>query len=450
MEKKEINRALMISVLLASILLVFSSFKASISSLNLTMPTAAGASSTTGAGKCREDSCPGEKSSPPPPVKCSGSGQMAWPKTGKCVPQNCQKSGFTMVRNAAGNCVPSIAPCEDVGAKRDAKGNCVPKIDIETKSKQGTAGGSGAGTQGGSGAGTQGGSGAGTQGGSGAGTQGGSGANQQGGLTGGASTSGGGSSGTGKVNSGKSTQNSKILSPTERISGQEDFVASDNGSGGAGSSNSAIGNGQSSGLGVIGQGTISGSDSNSSQAGLASKEKEGTATEMISNSNLSKLESAKQQYLSAWDLSEFHSGFDTFIEAGSAKGYGTYNEINSKNVFMPTKTIELYIEPLGFGYKPTIDKEGNILHQINFTANVLVFDKYGNQTGGMSYDIPVIASHNKNTEDYFTIPINKEDIPLSGGEYVIRYFITDESSGETFEITKKIKIAQIILSATAS
>lgn len=502
MEKEGINRAVKISVLLASILLVFSSFKSPISSLSLTIPPAAEAASpTTNAGTCRDDPCPGQKA-PLPPVTCKpGPGEMVWPKTGKCVPQNCQKSGFTMVRNAAGNCVPSTAPCEDIGAKRDAKGNCVPKIETEKKSKQERTGGNNtdsASTAGDSGAGIQGGSGTG------------SGATQQGGLTGDSSTSGGGSntgtqegsdsstqqggsSGGLILDSGKSAQGLKILVPTERIpspddlgtteaetstggsqqqppipggsistpkganlpslgsSGIEDSSSGDNGGnggGGVGSSNgTAIGGGSASGQAATEEGTSSGSDSNS-QAGLDSIDKEGAATQMLENTNITNLESAKQQYLSAWNLTEFRSGFDTFIEPGSAKGYGIYKEINSQTFFMPRKTIELYIEPVGFGYKPIIDKEGDILYQINFTVNALVFDKQGNQTAGVSYDIPIITSHNKNTEQYLTIPLNQEDTPLLGGEYVIRYFITDGSSEETFELAKNIKISQIVVSAS--
>ena len=69
------------------------------------------------------------------------------------------------------------------------------------------------------------------------------------------------------------------------------------------------------------------------------------------------------------------------------------------------------------------------------------------KAGAISYDIPVITSHNKNTEQYLTIPIRQEETTLPGGDYIIRYFITDGSNGETFELAKNLNISHIVVSA---
>jgi hypothetical protein len=446
MKKKELNRALKISMLFASILLVFTSFKSSMSSLGLSIPKVAGAasSSSTGAGKCREAQCPGEGSSPPPsppPPTCKpAAGQMVWPKTGKCVPQNCQKSGFTMVRNATGNCVPSTAPCEDVGAKRDAKGNCVPRIVTEKRSKQGRTGGNNGGNRS-----TDGGSGTGIQGGSGSSN----GVTQQGVLTGGSGTIGTRIGGDRSTQQGSSSGGNLILD-SEKAKGSKMLVSAEPVTNSLNTTETEGGSQQQQQQSPPDDSTAIPKGANLSTLGSgveqSSMDKE-SATESVENNNSTNLGRAKQQYLSAWNMTEFRSGFDAFIEPGSAKGYGVYKEINSQTLLMPGKTIELYVEPVGFGYKPIIDKKGDILYEINFTVNALIFDKQGNQAGAISYDIPVITSYNKNTEQYLTIPIRQEETPLPGGDYIIRYFITDGSNGETFELAKNLNISQIVVSA---
>jgi hypothetical protein len=60
-----------------------------------------------------------------------------------------------------------------------------------------------------------------------------------------------------------------------------------------------------------------------------------------------------------------HSTFDTFVEQGSATGYGVYAQ--HPNVFKPGDSMVLYGEPVGFAHKPVIDDKGNTLNQINLT-----------------------------------------------------------------------------------
>src|SRR6478609_8237019 len=62
----------------------------------------------------------------------------------------------------------------------------------------------------------------------------------------------------------------------------------------------------------------------------------------------------------------FHSAFDIFVVPGSVKGYGMYQSHNS-SIFKPGEEILLYIEPVGYSYKPT-----GSLFLMNFTADVVV------------------------------------------------------------------------------
>ena len=47
----------------------------------------------------------------------------------------------------------------------------------------------------------------------------------------------------------------------------------------------------------------------------------------------------------------FHSAFDTFVVPGSVDGYGIYQSHNS-SIFKPGEKIVLYMEPVGYSYKP--------------------------------------------------------------------------------------------------
>src|SRR5687768_11163977 len=63
--------------------------------------------------------------------------------------------------------------------------------------------------------------------------------------------------------------------------------------------------------------------------------------------NVTDFETARQQYLEAWNQTEFHALFDTFVEPYSDQGYGAYTE-HPSDVFRPGDTIALYLEPVGF------------------------------------------------------------------------------------------------------
>jgi hypothetical protein len=148
----------------------------------------------------------------------------------------------------------------------------------------------------------------------------------------------------------------------------------------------------------------------------------------------------------------FHSTFDTYILPGSAKGYGVYSERpNDNNSFITGETAELYLVPSGFAYKPIISNqsEKTSLYQTNFTANVLVFDKQGKQVLATQYKVPKIALNQKVPELYVTIPLSiPQNFPP--GEYKVRYFIIDGTSGKNFEIDKNLNIIAPKLQISAS
>jgi hypothetical protein len=148
----------------------------------------------------------------------------------------------------------------------------------------------------------------------------------------------------------------------------------------------------------------------------------------------------------------FHATFDTYIQPGSAKGFGVYSERpNDNNSFITGETAELYVVPSGFAYKPIISNqsEKTSLYQSNFTANVLVFDKQGKQVLATQYKVPKIALNQKVPELYVTIPLSiPQNFPT--GEYKVRYFIIDGTSGKNFEIDKNVNIIAPKLQISAS
>ena len=136
----------------------------------------------------------------------------------------------------------------------------------------------------------------------------------------------------------------------------------------------------------------------------------------------------------------FGSAFDTFVSSEPG-GYGIYEERKS-NVFKPGETFLLYVEPLGYTYGTVTDEDGNTLYTMNFTLDFIISDKNGNILGGQE-DIPVsnIVSYHQNKELNLDISIDQSS-PFPPGDYVITYRITDENSGNSFDITKDVTVQE--------
>lgn len=151
------------------------------------------------------------------------------------------------------------------------------------------------------------------------------------------------------------------------------------------------------------------------------------------------------EYLAGWQQLPFQSTFDTFVEPGSVRDYGVYDERPS-NIFNPdTRSITLYVEPVGYGFKEGVDEEGNVLYSYNITSTVTIADKQGNTLAGpilFNFDEP-LNSHNKETEIFVPITLDLEQaLPL--GEYTLTYTITDGTNGKSFDIVKDIRIAETV------
>lgn len=153
----------------------------------------------------------------------------------------------------------------------------------------------------------------------------------------------------------------------------------------------------------------------------------------------------RDQYFANWQKLNFQSAFDTFVEDGSVRGYGVYQK-HPSNVFSPdTRSIVLYMEPVGYGYKEGLDKEGTVLYAFDFNATINVSDKQGNP---ITETIPAdfgeaLNSHNQATEAFMPITITL-DKPLPVGEYKITYTLTDGISGKSFDTVKDIRIAETV------
>jgi hypothetical protein len=166
---------------------------------------------------------------------------------------------------------------------------------------------------------------------------------------------------------------------------------------------------------------------------------EGTPPANATASNTT-LDDARTQYLEAWNQTEFNSTFSTFVEAFSAAGYGVYEE--RENVFEPGETIVLYVEPVGFGHERVLDEEGDVLYLMNMTADYAIASADGTELQAIE-DVPVgsIVSHRPNTELFLELSISQAS-PFPAGDYLISYAVTDEVSGESFELEKEVTVAE--------
>jgi hypothetical protein len=179
-----------------------------------------------------------------------------------------------------------------------------------------------------------------------------------------------------------------------------------------------------------------------------------TATNMTTATDNMTIEDAKELYLSVWNQTEFNATFSTFVEPFSAAGYGVYEE--RSNVFAPGETIVLYVEPVGFAHRQVIDKEGNsnnnTLYLMNITADYKVASANGTELQ-LIEDIPPvvnITSHRQNTEMFLTLTLTQDVQSLPIGGYVITYSVTDEVSGESFELEKEITVAERVVSSSSA
>jgi len=170
------------------------------------------------------------------------------------------------------------------------------------------------------------------------------------------------------------------------------------------------------------------------------------------DNELAGVEAARQQYLNAWNNTAFSSQFDVFVAEESVGFYGQYREHVPANVFRPGETIVLYIEPVGFGHQPIIDTTGanrtesgaatsRTLYLIDMTADIIGFDSSGAQVFAFE-DVPVtdnFISHSQNTEIPMTLTVSQEE-PFPVGDYMIRYIVHDQVTGQSFQIDRQITI----------
>jgi hypothetical protein len=179
-----------------------------------------------------------------------------------------------------------------------------------------------------------------------------------------------------------------------------------------------------------------------------------TAANVTATNNMT-IEDAKELYLSVWNQTEFNATFSTFVEPFSAAGYGVYEE--RSNIFAPGETIVLYVEPVGFAHEQVIDEEGGsnnntMLYLMNMTADYEIAAANGTELQ-LIEDVQVgsITSHRPNTEMFLTLTLTPERFgiieafevqPLPIGSYVITYSVTDEVSGESFQLEKDITVAE--------
>jgi hypothetical protein len=173
-----------------------------------------------------------------------------------------------------------------------------------------------------------------------------------------------------------------------------------------------------------------------------------TATNLTATTTNMTIEDAKELYLSVWNQTEFNATFSTFVEPFSAAGYGVYEE--RSNIFAPGETIVLYVEPVGFAHKQVIDERGSnnntLLYLMNMTSDYKIAAANGTELELQliedEQNLRNITSHRPNTEMYLTLTLTPEVQPLPVGSYVITYSVTDEISGESFELEKDITVAE--------
>jgi hypothetical protein len=200
-----------------------------------------------------------------------------------------------------------------------------------------------------------------------------------------------------------------------------------------------------------------------------------------SDSNASKFNVIRDQYLQSWENFGFQSIFDTYVVGGTNSGYGVYVEhvsnlpsvsnasslpsvsnasslpsvsnasslpsvsymsnVSSANTFTPGETMYLYVEPVGFTHSPSSNASVNTQYTIDISADINISAPNGTELASI-IDVPVIkvTSYQKKTELSLLLTLTQIK-PFPIGDYNIKYVVKDNPSGRTFDITKEITIA---------
>jgi hypothetical protein len=140
------------------------------------------------------------------------------------------------------------------------------------------------------------------------------------------------------------------------------------------------------------------------------------------------------------ETTTFRSVFDTFVSS-TPEGYGIYNERHS-SVFNPGDEVIIYAEPVGYTYRTLTDENGTKLYSIEMTADMTVTDKNGANIGEQQ-DLPLldVLSRHQNKELHAEFSTTGTET-LEPGDYTVKWTVTDENSGETFDIVKDFTISQ--------
>jgi hypothetical protein len=149
---------------------------------------------------------------------------------------------------------------------------------------------------------------------------------------------------------------------------------------------------------------------------------------------------SKLNQTSAANETIFRSVFDTFVSS-EPEGYGVYTERPS-NVFKLGDEVIIYSEPADYTYKTLTDENGTKLYGMKMTADMILTDRNGAEFG-RQLDIPMteLISHHQNKELYFDLSLTGTD-NLEPGDYIVKWTVTDENSGQTFDIVKDLTLTQ--------
>jgi hypothetical protein len=134
----------------------------------------------------------------------------------------------------------------------------------------------------------------------------------------------------------------------------------------------------------------------------------------------------------------FRSVFDTFVSSEPG-GYGMYEEKES-NVFAPGETFLLYVEPVDCSYGNVTNENRDQLYTMNFTADFIISDANGTILAGQE-DVPLsdLVCHHQNKELMLQLTLDQTS-PFPSGDYILRYTVTDENSGKSFDIRKDVTV----------
>ena len=149
--------------------------------------------------------------------------------------------------------------------------------------------------------------------------------------------------------------------------------------------------------------------------------------------DFSALETQERAIAETWARLPYAARNAQFVSR-KAEVYGDYQP-RASNVFAPGEKLLSYLEPVGYGYKPS----GTDTHAFGVTVDFEILSPDGKVLAGQKKLLEQsMTSRFKNREFFINLTMSIDGAPA--GSYVLAYIMTDAATGKTTRVEQPFTI----------